>query len=163
MSQRQQLCLIVTHRDFKNDDETFLHLHALKSHWGIHKEGDPDLFFEEPQPENPNPQQDVQILLPSVLFDRDTTDTARIKSLQGTVDIDDDNEPAPENIPDATPNTNHPAFSMYGSTVRSAFEDNNIMGFRKLVSLFLWIQQKMIFTCNCLKDCFQPTTWKHSF
>ena len=56
-----------------------------------------------------------------------------------------------------------PAFSMYGSTVGSAFEDNKIMGFQKLISLFLWIQQKTIFTSNCLKDCFQPTTWKQSF
>ena len=96
----------MTHRDFKNEDETLIHLHAVKSHWQIHKEGGPDLFFEEPQPENPNPQQDVQIPLPSVLFNRDTMDTARIKSLQGMVDIDDDNEPAPENIPDATPNAN---------------------------------------------------------
>ena len=106
MSPRQQLCVIVTHRDLKNDDETLIHLHVVKSHWQIHKEGDPDLFFEEPQPENPNPQQDVQIPLPSVLFDRDTMDMARIESLQGMVDIDDNNEPAPENIPDATPNTN---------------------------------------------------------
>ena len=49
------------------------------------------------------------------------------------------------------------AFSMYGSTVGSAFEDNKIMGFRKLISLFLWIQQKTIFTGNCLNDCFQLT------
>ena len=106
MSQRQQLCMIVTHGDFKNDDETLIHLHAVKSHWQIDKEGDPDLFFEEPQAENPNPQQDVQILLPSVLFDRDTIDMARIESLQGMVDIDDDNGPAPEIIPDATRNAN---------------------------------------------------------
>ena len=106
MSQRQQLCVIVTHGDFKNDDETLIHLYVVKSHWLIHKEGDPDLFFEEPQPENPNPQQDVHIPLPSVLFDRDTMNMARIESLQGMVDIDDNNEPAPENIPDATPSTN---------------------------------------------------------
>ena len=106
MSQRQQLCMIVTHGDFKNDDETLIHLHAVKSHWQIHKERDPDLLFEEPQLDNPNPQQYVQIPLPSVLFDRDTMDMARIESLQGMVDIDNDNEPAPENIPDATPNAN---------------------------------------------------------
>ena len=129
MSQRQQLCVIVTHGDFKNDDETLIHLHVVKSHWRIHKEGDPDLFFEEPQPENPNPQQDVQIPLPSFLFDRDTMDMARIKSLQGTVNIDDDNEPAPKIYQMQHPTPILPAFSMYGTTVGSAFEDNKIMGF----------------------------------
>ena len=104
-----QFGLIICHQltnSYLHQFSTIFGGNCIKSHWRIHKEGDPDLFFEEPQPENPNPQQDVQIPLPSVLFDRDTMDTARIESLQGMVDIDDDNEPAPENIPDATPNAN---------------------------------------------------------
>ena len=36
-----------------------------------------------------------------MIFGQETTEEQRIESLKGTIDIDNNNEPAPENIPDA--------------------------------------------------------------
>ena len=42
---KEQLSLIVTHNNFKDDD--LLELYAVKKHFKVIMEGDPDYFFDE--------------------------------------------------------------------------------------------------------------------
>ena len=46
---KDQLSLVVTHDDFKDADGNLQELHAVKKHFSIQEEGDPDLFFNVPQ------------------------------------------------------------------------------------------------------------------
>ena len=101
-NRKDQLSLIVTHPDFKDVEGNLQELHAVKKHFTIEVEDDSDLFSDGQlaiQPEQP-----PDTLLPSAI-DADligenhggTVDL--LTALSGIVDIDDDNEPAPENIP----------------------------------------------------------------
>ena len=49
ISCKDQLSLVVTHDDFKDADGNLQELHAIKKHFSIQEEGDPDLFFDVPQ------------------------------------------------------------------------------------------------------------------
>ena len=49
ISRKDQLSLVVTHDDFKDADGNLQALHAVKKHFSIQEEGDPDLFFDVPQ------------------------------------------------------------------------------------------------------------------
>ena len=44
VNHKDQLCLVVHHDDFKNNDD-FIELHAFVKHWKVEVEGDPDLCF----------------------------------------------------------------------------------------------------------------------
>ena len=52
MTRKEQLTLIVHHEDFKNDDDTYIELYAVKRYWKVHKEGDYDYFFDAQAPTN---------------------------------------------------------------------------------------------------------------
>ena len=102
INRKDQLSLIVTHPDFKDAEGNLQELHAVKKHFTIEVEGDSDLFFDGQlaiQPEQP-----PDTLLPSAidadLIGENHGGTADLlTALSGVVDVDDDNEPAPENIP----------------------------------------------------------------
>ena len=102
INRKDQLSLIVTHPDFKDAEGNLQELHAVKKHFTIEVEGDSDLFFDVQlaiQPEQP-----PDTLLPSAI-DADLVGESHggtvdlLMALSGVVDVDDDNEPAPENIP----------------------------------------------------------------
>ena len=87
---------------FKSDSNENLELHTMKKHFKDEKEGDPDLFYDavavngNEEPEAPP--------LPAVIDDevmgRNHGGANELAAaLNGVVDIDDDNEPAPEHIP----------------------------------------------------------------
>ena len=76
----------------------------MKKHFGIQEEGDPDFFFDVTQ-ETQQEQQDE--LLPAAINSElsgenhgSTPDL--LTTLSGVVDIDDNNDPAPENVPTMT-------------------------------------------------------------
>ena len=102
INRKDQLSLVVTHPDFKDAEGNLQELHAVKKHFTIEVEGDSDLFFDVQlaiQPEQP-----PDTLLPSAidadLIGENHGGTADLlTALSGVVDVDDDNEPAPENIP----------------------------------------------------------------
>ena len=48
ISRKDQLALVVTHDDFKDANGNLQELHAIKKHFSIKEEGDPDLFFNVP-------------------------------------------------------------------------------------------------------------------
>ena len=95
------MSLVVTHQDFKDGNGDLQELHAIKKHLAIQEEGDPDYFFDVSQEAQQQQQAD---LLPAVIDSEiqgenhgGTSDL--LTALSGVVDIDDDNKPAPENVP----------------------------------------------------------------
>ena len=114
---KEQLSLVVTHNDFKDDDGELLELYAVKKHLKVEMEGDPDYFFDEAtKDDTEQPEKEV---LPEVIDDevmgvKDHGPQNLAAALNGVVDIDDDNNPAPENIPTPGVNTNSVLSSEWG-------------------------------------------------
>ena len=109
IKQKDQLPLIVTHNDFKDDDGELLELYAVKKHFKVKMEGDPDYFFDEVTKDDTGQPEDE--VLPQVIDDEvmgvnDGGPQNLAAALNGVVEIDDDNDPAPENIPTPGVNTN---------------------------------------------------------
>ena len=104
ITRKDQLSLVVTHDDFKDADGNLQELHAVKKHFSIQQEGDPDLFFDVPQERQ---QETMDTPLPDAVDDELRGEnhgglSDLVVALSGVVDVDDDNQPAPENIPTMT-------------------------------------------------------------
>ena len=85
-------------------DGEFIELHAVKQYFKVTEEGDPDLFFNDP---GESQGQDEAILypLPDVVgevLNGQMKMNNTLEALRSIVDIDDNNEPAPENVPAPT-------------------------------------------------------------
>ena len=99
ISCKDQLSLIVTHEDFKDANGNLEELHAVKKHFTIQHEGDPD-FFDKPQEQQQQPQEEISLPEP---FDLHLTgqNQGGLEDLQISLtcvmDVDDDSLPAPEN------------------------------------------------------------------
>ena len=96
--------------------DDFIELHAVVKHWKVEVEGDPDLCFTarvNPQVE----QEEEPTPLPQVvdeLLNNQATTEETLEALRGVVDIDDDNDPAPENIPAPTDISSSSIFGEWG-------------------------------------------------
>ena len=117
VSRKEQLVLVVNHEDFKNPDESYIKLHGVKRYWKVSQEGHPDYFFDAiaPTDENANSQDDS--LMPDMVSDHingNSRTTEMIQALCDKVDVDNDNEPAPENIPHSTDPTSSPLSTEWG-------------------------------------------------
>ena len=102
VSRRDQLTLIVHHKEFKHADGTFIELYTIKRYWKVHQLGHLDYFFNRVQNQQENEDETEDTLVPEAVDDHlngkiHTTQT--IMALVNVVDVDDDNEPSPENIP----------------------------------------------------------------
>ena len=98
---KYQLSLVVTHDDFKDANGNLQELHAIKKHFSIQEEGDPDLFFDVPQERQ---EETMDTPLPDAVDNELRGEnhgglSDLVVALSGVVDVDDDNQPAPENIP----------------------------------------------------------------
>ena len=94
------------HEDFKNDDDTYIELYAVKRYWKVHREGDSDNFFDAQAPSNEQEDDEEQRLLPGAIgvhLSGEARTTETIIALRDEVDVDDDNELAPENVPEQVP------------------------------------------------------------
>ena len=102
VSRHDQLCIVVHHDEFKTADGTIVELHAAKRYWKVVEEGDSDFFFDDPVAEEEREEEPGSVVLPDVIdqaINGQSTENNTIKALHGVVDIDDNNEPAPENVP----------------------------------------------------------------
>ena len=66
------------------------------------EEGDSDFFFDDPVAEEEREEEPVSVALPDVVdqaINGQSTENNTIRALRGVVDIDNNNEPAPENVP----------------------------------------------------------------
>ena len=107
VSRRDQLCVIVHHDDFKTADGDYIELHAVKRYWKVFEEGDTDLLFDDPG-DNVESEETLLVPLPEAVdeaLNGQSVENNTIEALRDIVDIDDDNEPAPENVPQPTDNT----------------------------------------------------------
>ena len=101
MSRKDQLVIVVQHKDFKTDDGAFIELYAVKRYWKVHENGDLELRFDvAPTNDGGGEQEEEQSPLPVSVEEHLNGKTENtVEALQYVVDIDDDNEPAPENVP----------------------------------------------------------------
>ena len=86
-----------------NEDE-FIELHAVKHYFKVTEEGDTDLLFDAVA-EVDQQQVDVQIPLPEVIHEApngQSTDNNTSEALERQFKVDNDNETAPENVPQPT-------------------------------------------------------------
>ena len=67
IKRKEQLSLIVTHNDFKDDNGELLELYAVKRHFKVENEGDPDYFFDGVAKDD-NKQAEEEVL-PQVIND----------------------------------------------------------------------------------------------
>ncbi len=100
VSRRQQLCVVCTHEDFPNTE-----MHAVKGWWTVTQPGPPDLYFDVVPnvAPDPNTSEEGEHEIPQVLqnITLQSDDVAVVAAaLNGHFMIDDDNEPAPENVPE---------------------------------------------------------------
>ena len=90
------------HNNFHDDKGNLHELHAVKHYFTVEEEGDPDLFIDAATLGQEREGQ--QVPLPPVIH-ADVNGVNHgcanelIAALTGVVEIDDNNEPAPENIP----------------------------------------------------------------
>ena len=102
VSRHDQLCVVAHHDEFKTADSTIVEVHAVKRYWKVVEEGDRDFFFDDRVAEEEREEEPVSVALPDVVdqaINGLSTINNTIEALHGVVDIGDDNEPAPENVP----------------------------------------------------------------
>ena len=84
----------------------YIELHALKRYWKVSEEGDTDLLFDNPG-DNVESEETPPVTLPEAVdeaLNGQSVENNTIEALRDIVDIDDDNEPALENVPQPTDN-----------------------------------------------------------
>ena len=104
ISCKDQLSLVVTHDDFKDANGNLQECHAIEKHFSIKEEGDPDLFFDVQQERQ---EETMDTPLPDAVNNELSGGnhgglSDLVVALSGVVDVDDDNQLAPENIPTTT-------------------------------------------------------------
>ena len=69
VSRRDQLTLIVHHKEFKHADGTFIKPYAIKQYWKVHQLGHLDYFFDRVQPEQENEDKTKDTPFPEAVDD----------------------------------------------------------------------------------------------
>ena len=109
--------LVVHHEDFKIPDDSYTKLHDIKQYWKVSQEGHPDYFFDAITTTDENTNSQVEALMPEAVSEHingNSHTTETIQALCDVVDVDDDNKPAPENIPQSTDPTCSPLNTEWG-------------------------------------------------
>ena len=100
VSRKDELVIVVHHEDFNMEEGDFIDLYAVKCYGKVHKGGDEDLRFDVAPTNDCGEQGDEMLPLPAAVDDYINGEQVNIiEALQEVVEIDDDNEPAPENVP----------------------------------------------------------------
>lgn len=100
INRRDQMTFVMKHEAFKVDGE-YIELYASKRFCIIKSEGDPDFFFTL-APVGENFEAVEQAFVPGEISDiiqRGVLEPNDIEMARNFVEIDDDNDPAPENLP----------------------------------------------------------------
>ena len=116
VSKRDQLCIVMQHDDFKANKE-FIELHVVKRYFHVTKEGDLDQLFDDPGSGHAGEEAPAQVPLPAVVDDSingQSEEANTIKALHEVIDIDDDNEPAPKNVPRTMDSSNQMLSTEWG-------------------------------------------------
>ena len=97
IKRKEQLSLIMTHNDLR-----MVMVNAVKRHFKVENEGDPYYFFDGvAKDDNKQAEEEVlpQVINDEVMGVNDGGPQNLAAALNGVVDIVDDNDPAPENVP----------------------------------------------------------------
>jgi hypothetical protein len=112
-------CVVMTSNEFTDNHGQYLEIYCVRRYCTVDVEGPPTFYFDSgtvpvtPTQETNEEEEVVAEVLPeedietTMLISRTTTirpDAEDIAEIQGTVEIDDDNAPAPENLPTAPDN-----------------------------------------------------------
>ena len=162
MTKRDQLCVVVRHDDFKADDK-HIELHAVKQYLRVMEEGDPDLFFDDLGTVG-GEDNAAPISLPEAVDDAingASEEANTIEALRGVIDIDDDNELAPENVP-ATADTSNRVLSTEWGHDGFCFRKSQNFGSTCARLNFLWIQHVMATMFNFLRGSSPKNCYKIS-
>ena len=82
------------------DAGDFINLYAVKRYWKVQKAGDDDLCFDAAPTNEGGGQGEEMVHLPAAVDDYINGDRVNtIEALQDVVKVDDDNNTAPENVP----------------------------------------------------------------
>ena len=90
------------HKEFKHADGTFINLYAIKRYWKVNQLGHLDYFFDRVQTQQENEDKIKDTLIPVAVDDHlngEIHTTQTNMALVNVVDVDNNNEPSPENIP----------------------------------------------------------------
>ena len=90
------------HKELKHADGTFIELYAVKQYWQVHQSGHLDYFVDRVQNQQENEDETEDTLVPEAVDEHlngEIHTTQTIMVLVNVVDVDDNNEPSPENIP----------------------------------------------------------------
>ena len=107
VNNKQQECYIFVHPDMVDDDGNKVELYATKRYCKIISEGPPEKFFgtdelvldeEGSREEDEDVDRSMPEMVPAILG-RGNILHEDVSTLRGEVEIDDDNDPAPENVP----------------------------------------------------------------
>ena len=107
VSNKQQECYIFVHPDMVDDDGNKVELYATKRYCKIISEGPPEKLFgrdelvldeEGSRKEDEDVDRSMPEMFPTILG-RGNILHEDVSTLRGEVEIDDDNDPAPENVP----------------------------------------------------------------
>lgn len=102
---KEQEVVIFVSDEFKTDDGTIPEMYAVQRYCQIVREGPADKYFSPGATEHLVQRGEVQIELPEEVqqaTQQQILNADDISRIRGMVTIDDDNMPAPENIPDET-------------------------------------------------------------
>ena len=105
INRKDQLSLIVQHADFVNNNGEPVLLHRVKKHFKIGMEGDLDIFFDAVATGEVTEVATATVAPLHQAIDEEVSGQNNggannlLNALSGVVEIDDDNEPALENIP----------------------------------------------------------------
>jgi Transposase IS4 len=123
---QMQQCYVLHHDAYVNDDGSPLELHAVCRNCKVVEEGRPQDFFNPTVPEVPLPPALIEVGCPAeILGYRPGDDPSMI--VRNGIEVDDDNQPAPENINPAPEDTNN----IYGEWGFPGFCERRRQGFNK--------------------------------
>ena len=98
INRREQLAIILVHDEFKNNDD-YVELHTVPRYCKVTTEGPSDLFFTAAEERQEETKEETEEFPPEVVNQIVEGRVSNTTDLEHHFDIDDDNAPAPENIP----------------------------------------------------------------
>ena len=145
------------------EDGTFIELYTVKRYRKVHENGDPELQFDvAPTNDGGGEQEEEQSPLPAAVEEHLNGETENtVDALQDVVDIDDDNEPAPENVPQASEGDTESIFGAWGHTGFCNCHIQNIPNHPAKLNFPLDKTEKEILY-SCFRDYSQTMYWRLS-
>ena len=120
VNRRNQLVMVLKHEDFKTNDGEPEEIYAVTRWCKVKEEGTSNLFFDTDNVDGRAgsfvSESGEALEVPAIVEQINTRgfNEGDIVSLEGQVDIDDDNAPAPENIPTPSNDSGNQYFYSWG-------------------------------------------------